>query len=66
MNTTTTQTTEKTGIEAIDCADCGAPHIVDYDLATVEPANEADSRITYLDDDSQSFDCRDCGSKVQA
>jgi len=66
MTTTTEHTTQKTGIEAIDCTDCGAPHIVDYDSHTVEIQRESHDFNTFLDEDQTSFDCIDCGSKVAA
>lgn len=56
----------KTGIEAIDCTDCGAPHLVDYDNHSVIPAHDVDPRSAALDDDGQTFDCLDCGARVQA
>lgn len=65
MTHTTTHTPDKSGIEAIDCTDCGAPHIVDYDTHAVSHATD-DDRPTYLDDDGESFDCLDCGAKVPA
>lgn len=61
-----TQTTDKTGIEAIDCTNCYAPHIVDYDTHAVEIQRESQDFNTFLDDDGQSFDCIDCGTKVPA
>jgi hypothetical protein len=39
MNTTT-----RTGTEAIDCTDCGIPHIVDYDTFAVSLAFDHDER----------------------
>lgn len=61
MNTTT-----RTGIEAIDCTDCGFPHIVDYDRHEVGPADEFDALSTTLSEDQTSFDCIDCGEPVKA
>ena len=66
MAHTTTQTTDKTGVETIECGDCGSLHYVDYDRSTVEPADEADPRATFMDDDGQSFICIDCGARVSA
>jgi hypothetical protein len=56
----------KTGVESIDCTDCGIPHIVDYDTHAVSLAFEHDERSTTLDDDGLTFDCIDCGAKVPA
>jgi DNA-directed RNA polymerase subunit RPC12/RpoP len=56
----------RTGIEAIECTDCGSLHYVDYDTNAVEIAGEGDPRAAFLDDDQNGFDCLDCGSKVQA
>jgi hypothetical protein len=61
-----TQTTDKTGVEAIDCTDCGTPYIVDYDTNAVEPTDETNPFSTYLDDDQAGFNCGDCGAKVPA
>jgi len=66
MNTTTNQTTDKTGVETIECHDCGSLHYVDYDTNAVEIAGEGDPRASHLDDDQNGFDCLDCGAKVQA
>lgn len=59
-------TTMRTGTEAIDCTDCGIPHIVDYDTFAVSLAFDHDERSQTLDDDGKSFDCIDCGTKVPA
>lgn len=61
MNTTT-----RTGVEAIDCDNCGTPYLVDYDRHEVVLADEIEARSTHLDDDGLSFECLDCGDKVQA
>lgn len=61
-----TTTIDKTGVEAIDCTDCGTPHIVDYDRHEVVPADEFDPLSTTLDEDQTSFDCIGCGEKVKA
>lgn len=66
MTNTAHTTTTRTGIEAIDCPDCGAPHIVDYDTHAISIAHESDPRSEFLDDDGRSFDCLDCGAKVSA
>lgn len=64
-NTTTHADNTRTGVESIDCPDCGALHLVDYDTHNVELALP-DARSTTLDDDGLSFDCMDCGAKVPA
>ena len=56
----------RTGIEAIDCTDCGAPHIVDYDTHAVTLADDTHPGWASLDEDALSFDCIDCGAKVAA